>query len=101
MTNLSIFLFYHALSQIRILGCTSSSTVCWWHMHDGRVLGVHDGQVVEYDAETLSPLGIVVSTKELRNREVLVVDNSKAIVLVDPDTDSMEIGRASCRERVC
>jgi len=65
--------------------------VCWWHMHDGRVLGVHDGQVVEYDAETLSPLGIVVSTKELKNREVLVVDNSKAIVLVDPDTDSMEV----------
>ena len=31
--------------------------VCWWHMSDGKVLGVHDGLIVEYDAETLSPLG--------------------------------------------
>ena len=23
--------------------------VCWWHMDDGRVLGVHEGQIVEYD----------------------------------------------------
>jgi hypothetical protein len=41
-----------------------ASDVCWWHMSDGRVLGVHEGQVVEYDDETLAPL---VSTKELGN----------------------------------
>jgi hypothetical protein len=70
---------------------TIDQIVCWWHMHDGRVLGVHDGQVVEYDAETLSPLGIVVGREEMNNREVLVVDDSKAIVLVDRDTDSMEV----------
>ncbi len=60
-------------------------------MNDGRVLGVHDSQVVEYDAETLSPLGIVVDKKEMRNREVLVVDDSKVVVLVDPETDDMEV----------
>lgn len=58
---------------------------------DGKVLGVHEGQIVEYDAETLSPLGIVVNNKELGNREVLVVDNSRALVLVNPETDDMEV----------
>lgn len=58
---------------------------------DGKVLGVHEGQIVEYDAETLSPLGIVVNSKELGNREVLVVDNSRALVLVNPETDDMEV----------
>jgi hypothetical protein len=65
--------------------------VCWWHMNDGKVLGVHDGQIVEYDAVTLSPLGIVVNRKELKDREVLVVDDSKVVVLVDPETDEMEV----------
>lgn len=65
--------------------------VCWWHMYDGKVLGVHDGQVVEYDAATLSPLGIVVNKKELGNRELLLVDDSKVIVLVDPETEEFEV----------
>ena len=25
----------------------SETTVCWWHMADGTVLGVHDGMVIE------------------------------------------------------
>ena len=69
----------------------SNNMVCWWHMDDGCVLGVHDGQVVEYDPETLSPLGIVVGEKELRGREVLVVDDSKAVVLVDPNKDGEDV----------
>lgn len=55
------------------------------------MLGFHEGQIVEYDSLTLSPLGIVVNSKELGNREVLVVDNSRALVLVNPDTDEMEV----------
>ena len=39
-----------------------------WHMADDKVLGVHDGQMVEYDAGTLSPLGIVVNRKQMENR---------------------------------
>jgi hypothetical protein len=60
-------------------------------MTDGKVLGVHEGQIVEYDEETLSPLGIVVTKNELRKREVLVVDNSRAVVLIDPNTEDMEV----------
>jgi hypothetical protein len=60
-------------------------------MNDGKVLGVHQGQVVEYDASTLSPLGIVVNQMELDSRELLLVDDSKALVLVDPETEEFEV----------
>ncbi len=60
-------------------------------MTDGKVLGVHDGQIVEYDEKTLSPLGIVKNAKELGNREVLIVENSSVLVLIDPDTEDMEV----------
>jgi hypothetical protein len=68
-----------------------AARVCWWHMTDGRVLGVHEGQIVEYDEETLSPLGIVVTKKELNDREVLIVNESSTLVLVDPKTEDMEV----------
>jgi len=50
------------------------TTVCWWHMADGCVLGVHDGMVIEYDPTTLAPLGMVVSKDELKGRKVAVID---------------------------
>lgn len=67
------------------------SKVCWWHMADGKVIGLHQGQVVEYDAETLSPLGIVVNKQALGGREVVVVANGTALVLVDQHTKAFEI----------
>ncbi len=60
-------------------------------MADDKVLGVHDGQIVEYDAETLSPLGIVVNKKDMENKELLVVDESKVVVLVHRETDAIEV----------
>jgi hypothetical protein len=49
--------------------------VCWWHMACGRVLGVHNGMVIEYDPSTLAPLGLVVSKDELAGRKVAVIDS--------------------------
>ncbi|CAM9228471.1 unnamed protein product [Phaeothamnion confervicola] len=62
-------------------GPHSPGVVCWWHMADGRVLGVHDGMVVEYDAELLSPLGVVCDREELHDREVVVVEGGTALLL--------------------
>jgi len=72
--------------------------VCWWHMACGRVLGVHNGMVLEYDASTLAPLGLVVSKDELAGRNVAVVDSGlnqqdgaqmesreQAVILYDDD----------------
>jgi hypothetical protein len=60
-------------------------------MQDGKVLGLHEGQLVEYDAETLSPLGIVVSKVALAGREILVVEEGKAVVMVGPDKNDIEV----------
>jgi hypothetical protein len=45
------------------------NSVCWWHMADGKVLGVHNGMVLEYDASTLAPLGLVVGKDELKGKK--------------------------------
>ena len=52
----------------------TTETVCWWHMSDGAVLGVHDGMIIEYDPTTLAPLGMVVSKDELLGQKVAVID---------------------------
>ena len=44
-------------------------------MADGAVLGVHDGMIIEYDASTLAPLGMVVSKDELAGRKAAVIDS--------------------------
>jgi hypothetical protein len=46
-------------------------------MASGRVLGVHNGMVLEYDASTLAPLGLVVGRDELAGRQVAVVDSGE------------------------
>merc|ERR1711908_260589 len=56
-------------------GSWTEKTVCWWHMADGAVLGVHDGMIIEYDASTLAPLGMVVSKDELAGRKAAVIDS--------------------------
>jgi len=48
-------------------------TVAWWKLNCGRVLGVYDGRLIEYDPSTLAPLGLVVGEDELDGRRVIVV----------------------------
>lgn len=63
------------------------SIVCWWHMKDGRVLGLHQGQLIEYDAETLSPLGIVLTQKDLTSH-----GRSSSVQGNDPNSKESERG---------
>jgi len=53
----------------------TDKTVCWWHMADGAVLGVHDGMIIEYDPSSLAALGMVCSKDELAGRKVAVIDS--------------------------
>eukprot|EP00752_Nemacystus_decipiens_P003688 g3398.t1 len=68
---------------------------CWWHMEDGRVLGVHDGMVVEYDQELLAPIGVVRDREQLRGRDVVVIEGGGAVMLVPKegggDPSDMEV----------
>ena len=55
-------------------GCqVDEETVAWWHMSCGRVLGVYDGRLIEYEPSTLAPLGLVVGFDELKGKRVVVV----------------------------
>lgn len=55
----------------------NDGSVCWWHMSCGRVLGVHNGMVLEYDPSTLAPLGLVVGKDELAGRKVAVINSGE------------------------
>jgi hypothetical protein len=58
--------------NLNLSGEAVLNEVCWWHMKDGAVLGVHNGMIIEYDGDTLAPLGMVVSRDELLDRKVRV-----------------------------
>jgi len=69
-------------------------SVCWWHMKDGAVLGVHNGMVIEYDPGTLAPLGMVVSRDEMIDRKVAVIDDEwggSALVLYNEDSNEVTV----------
>lgn len=65
-----------------------NDVVCWWHMDCGRVLGCHDGKLLEYDSQTLAPLGIVI--EDLKDKEIRVVNGGNVLVTLDKGDGSME-----------
>jgi len=73
---------------------TVLNEVCWWHMKDGAVLGVHNGMIIEYDGDTLAPLGMVVSRDELTDRKVAVIDDGyggDTLVLYSDTTNDVTV----------
>ncbi|CAB9519529.1 Calcineurin-like phosphoesterase [Seminavis robusta] len=65
-------------------------TKVWWRLSSGRVLGVMDGMLLEYDSSTLAPLGLVLSAEELLGRAIAVVDSGIDDCIVADDDDAME-----------
>eukprot|EP00523_Entomoneis_sp_CCMP467_P009913 CAMPEP_0168736900 /NCGR_PEP_ID=MMETSP0724-20121128/10103_1 /TAXON_ID=265536 /ORGANISM="Amphiprora sp., Strain CCMP467" /LENGTH=608 /DNA_ID=CAMNT_0008784121 /DNA_START=84 /DNA_END=1910 /DNA_ORIENTATION=+ len=47
----------------------------WWYLACGRVLGLLNGMMIEYDRSTLAPLGLVVGPDELLGKTIAVVDS--------------------------
>jgi len=72
-------------------------TKVWWRLSSGRVLGVLNGMLLEYDNSTLAPLGLVLSADELVGKSITVVDSGIEDCYVDEDTEGME--GAECDER--
>jgi len=54
----------------------TKDTKAWWRMEDGRVLGLMDAMLIEYDQSTLAPLGLVVGADELIGKRLAVIDSS-------------------------
>lgn len=65
-------------------------TRAWWRMASGRVLGVLNGMLLEYDSSTLAPLGLVVPAEELLGKVIAVVDSGQEECYIDFDNMAME-----------
>jgi len=66
-------------------------TRCWWRLSSGRVLGVMNGMLLEYDSSTLAPLGLVMGSEELLGKAIAVVDSGlDECVFSDNEMESME-----------
>ena len=71
-------------------------TVGWWKMDCGRVLGMLNGNLIEYDRSTLAPLGLVVGADELIGKRVGVIDSGEGECMINFDEEGME--GADCME---
>jgi RNase P/RNase MRP subunit p29 len=50
-------------------------SIHWWYLACGRILGIHQGILLEYDASTMAPMGLVVGSDELLGKRVAVIDS--------------------------
>jgi len=78
----------------------AKDTKAWWRMEDGRVLGLMDAMLIEYDQSTLAPLGLVVGADELIGKRLAVIDSSAGDEYYCSIEDDMEEGMdgADCAE---
>lgn len=68
----------------------TKDTRVWWRLSCGRVLGVMDGMLLEYDSSTLAPLGLVLYADELLGKSIAVVDSGIDECVYDDDLETME-----------
>mmetsp|Transcript_14728 Transcript_14728/g.21665 ORF Transcript_14728/g.21665 Transcript_14728/m.21665 type:complete len:404 (+) Transcript_14728:586-1797(+) len=74
-------------------------TKAWWYMSDGRVLGMLNGMLIEYDQSTLAPLGLVVGADELIGKRIAVVDSGIPDECIVSDEEGMEGVEIDCAQR--
>mmetsp|Transcript_16004 Transcript_16004/g.29024 ORF Transcript_16004/g.29024 Transcript_16004/m.29024 type:complete len:611 (-) Transcript_16004:385-2217(-) len=68
----------------------TEETVAWWKLSCGRVLGVVNGMMLEFDKSTLAPLGLVVSGDELLGKQVAIVDSGLEECMINFEEDGMD-----------
>ena len=71
--------------------CVDGQTIAWWKLSCGRVLGVYDGRLIEYDPSTLAPLGLVVGQDELAGRRIVVVPSGEESCQVEGADGGREV----------
>ena len=69
------YVTYDADGKIVLKESVTQETVAWWYLACGRVLGMLNGMLVEYDPSTLAPLGLVVGADELVGKRVAIIDS--------------------------
>ena len=68
----------------------------WWRLSSGRVLGVLNGMLLEYDTSTLAPLGLVLTKEELLGKSITVVDSGIEDCYLDDISDQPGMEGAEC-----
>lgn len=68
----------------------TEETVAWWKLSCGRVLGIVNGMMLEYDKSTLAPLGLVVSADILLGKQVAIVDSGLEECFINFEEDGMD-----------
>mmetsp|Transcript_3019 Transcript_3019/g.6357 ORF Transcript_3019/g.6357 Transcript_3019/m.6357 type:complete len:643 (-) Transcript_3019:305-2233(-) len=68
----------------------TDETIAWWRLSCGRVLGVVNGMMLEFDKSTLAPLGLVMSGDELLGKQVAIVDSGLEECMINFEEDGLE-----------
>jgi len=76
----------------------TADTKAWWYMACGRVLGVLNGMLIEYDKSTLAPLGLVVGADELIGKRIAVIDSGIEAEELCAISDEEGMEGADCSE---
>mmetsp|Transcript_56201 Transcript_56201/g.99319 ORF Transcript_56201/g.99319 Transcript_56201/m.99319 type:complete len:678 (-) Transcript_56201:306-2339(-) len=79
-------------------GKVDENTIVWWYMSCGRVLGIYDCRLIEYEPSTLAPLGLVVGSDELKGKRVVVVGSGSDACRVEPSEITPGMEGADCAE---
>ncbi|CAB9520635.1 Calcineurin-like phosphoesterase [Seminavis robusta] len=66
---------YSLDGRLRVDEEVNMETAAWWKMACGRVMGLLNGMLVEYDRSTLAPLGLIVGADELIGKRIAVIDS--------------------------
>uniref|UniRef100_A0A7S2HR38 Calcineurin-like phosphoesterase domain-containing protein n=1 Tax=Helicotheca tamesis TaxID=374047 RepID=A0A7S2HR38_9STRA len=66
---------YNEDGEVLIDEEVTMDSVAWWNMACGRVIGMLNGNLIEYDRSTLAPLGLIVGADELVGKRVAVIDS--------------------------
>jgi hypothetical protein len=74
-------------------------TKAWWNMACGRVLGMLNGNLIEYDKSTLAPLGLVVGADELIGNVDSGLDEMCAVDDIEIGMEGADCGEAEAREQ--
>jgi hypothetical protein len=80
----------------------SKDSVAWWYLACGRVLGMLNGMLIEYDPSTLAPLGLVVGADELVGKRIAIIDSGadmECAISEDLGMEGADCSEAEAREQ--
>jgi len=80
----------------------TKETTAWWYLDCGRVVGMLNGMLIEYDKSTLAPLGLIVGADELVGKRVAVIlsgEDANCEISDDMGMEGADCGESEAREQ--